>query len=99
MVTEGDALSQNNLAFQIKSSLNQVCLIVWEFCVFIPCYLFELTMCSVVRMLQVIHLPNAFLVLSQLTVLSFFDPLKALCPVTLPTKMHDTMTLYVGWGI
>lgn len=30
-MAEGDALSQNKLGFQIKSSLNQVCVIGWEF--------------------------------------------------------------------
>lgn len=32
-MTEGDALSQNKLAFQIKNSLSQLCVIVWEFSV------------------------------------------------------------------
>lgn len=33
VVTEGDALSQNKLGFQMQNSLNQVCVIVWEFSV------------------------------------------------------------------
>lgn len=45
-------------------------------------------------MLQFIRLPNAFLVLRLLTVLSL--TLSSLYPVALPTKMHETMTLYVG---
>lgn len=31
VVTEGDSSSQNKLAFQRKSSLNEVCIIAWEF--------------------------------------------------------------------
>lgn len=31
VVTEGDSLSPNELAFPIKISISQVCVIVWEF--------------------------------------------------------------------
>lgn len=31
VVTEGDSLSPSELAFQIKISISQVCVIVWEF--------------------------------------------------------------------
>lgn len=58
VMTDG-SLFQNKLAFQLKSNLNQVCIIVWELCVIYSI----LFMCSVVRML---HLPNASLVLRQL---------------------------------
>lgn len=47
-----------------------------------------------VRRLQIIHLPNAFLVLSLLTVLSL--TLSSLYPVALPTKMHDTYHGLIG---
>ena len=82
-----DSSSQNKLAFQIKNSLNQVCIKVWEF-LCNPCYLFGFAVCFVVRILQVIHLPNAFSGLKP-TVCSFFD-LQPLCPIALPTKLHDT---------
>lgn len=31
VVTEGDSLSPSELVFQIKISISQVCVIVWEF--------------------------------------------------------------------
>lgn len=92
VVTEND--SQNELTFQRKSSINQMNIMIWEF-LYNLFYLFGLAMCSGVRMLQVIHLPNACLVLKP-AVLSFLDPL---CPVALPTKMHDTTILCVGWSM